>query len=943
MKIRTYLPCSLALVVVLAGLQAPAWAAVDRDRSQAFYEEALEHFKSERITEATIQLRNALQQDPGNLPARILLGQALLAEDQARHAIKELEKARELGADENLVLIPLAQAYMAVAEPERVLTSMVSDGHKPQVDGELKIIQAEAYMVMGELKGAEEELIAASVLLPVDPRPLLGRAQIAMAREDRAKADKLMDQATRLAPESADVWMFKAIMHRDSGEFEQAAKAFERVLELRPVSVRALTARAAMWMDIGRVDAAKADLDKARGLQADSLEATYLRTLIMFREGKQEEARQMLRERADSIRQIKEDYRAKVPNTKLMLGVVAYFEGNYDEAITHLQAFLNVRSGHPGAKRYLASAYLEKQEWDNVIRLFRARPGEEPPNDPTTLSLLAEAYRARGDFKMAEQHYEAALQLAPDAAGLGVRLAMSRLDAGRARQAVADLERLVERFPDFGEARAQLARVYVKIGRTPDAREEIEALLKLAPDNAQLHNMAGAIALAAGDTAAARRYIDKASLLDAQLILPKLNLARLELMEGHMPRAETRYRSLLEEHPFHVEAGLELADLLIGQGEYSEAEERIGRVLETEPGNFKAHLAKLRALRARGAEAATLQAGAYELEKNFPERPEASLAVAEVYADTGDAGQARVHVRRAVEKAEFDTDVLLRASRLQQRLGDGNGALWALTKARQASPANREVGTALVGVLLELRDFEQARALLDELKETHGEMPSVLVAEGDWLMAYERFDEAIVNYARAFEISPNPASVRTLFRARIIADDFSTAEQLVRQWISEHPKDIGTRRMYAHALLNRQQWDAARRVYEGIREAGFEDVLLLNNLASLYQMQGDKRALPTIKLAYEQAPEDPAVIDTYGWILTESGKPAEGLALLREAFARSSTSPEIRYHISVALMKLGRHDQAREELEAALDTGKPFAGEDTARAMLTRLRSAAVD
>ena len=46
----------------------------------------------------------------------------------------------------------------------------------------------------------------------------------------------------------------------------------------------------------------------------------------MFREGRGEEAREALRASADEIRSIKEGYRDKLPNTKLMLGVVAFFE-----------------------------------------------------------------------------------------------------------------------------------------------------------------------------------------------------------------------------------------------------------------------------------------------------------------------------------------------------------------------------------------------------------------------------------------------------------------------------------------------------------------------------------------------------------------------------------------------------------------------------------------
>ena len=82
------------------------------------------------------------------------------------------------------------------------------------------------------------------------------------------------------------------------------------------------------------------------------------------------------------------------------------------------------------------------------------------------------------------------------------------------------------------------------------------------------------------------------------------------------------------------------------------------------------------------------------------------------------------------------------------------------------------------------------------------------------------------------------------------------------------------------------------------------------------------------------------MLDTCGWILTQNDEPENGLALLREAFARSSTNPEVRYHIGVALRILGRDQEA---LEAAIDSGKTFTSEEDAVKLIQEFRVSLAD
>ena len=71
----------VAAVACAAGVIAftpPAEAALGTDESSKYYESALSYFNNGRFSEAVIQLKNALKEDPNNLPAHVLIGRVHL-------------------------------------------------------------------------------------------------------------------------------------------------------------------------------------------------------------------------------------------------------------------------------------------------------------------------------------------------------------------------------------------------------------------------------------------------------------------------------------------------------------------------------------------------------------------------------------------------------------------------------------------------------------------------------------------------------------------------------------------------------------------------------------------------------------------------------------------------------------------------------------------------
>jgi len=109
--------------VAIAAVVAGGFAYVSRDgglSAQEHYDRAVQ-FRDGKDTQATvIELKNALQIDPGHAPARWLLGLTYLETGNGAAAEKELERALEMDPENAEAAQHLSDVLLGMAQPERL-------------------------------------------------------------------------------------------------------------------------------------------------------------------------------------------------------------------------------------------------------------------------------------------------------------------------------------------------------------------------------------------------------------------------------------------------------------------------------------------------------------------------------------------------------------------------------------------------------------------------------------------------------------------------------------------------------------------------------------------------------------------------------------------------------------------------------------------------------
>ena len=155
--------------------------------------------------------------------------------------------------------------------------------------------------------------------------------------------------------------------------------------------------------------------------------------------------------------------------------------------------------------------------------------------------------------------------------------------------------------------------------------------------------------------------------------------------------------------------------------------------------------------------------------------------------------------------------------------------------------------------------------------------------------------------------------------------------------MAAHPQDLLVGAILADVRQQKGDLDGATQLYETLVEVAPGDVLLVNNLAVLYQIKGNPKAMELAEKAYELAPKAAPIKDTYGWILFEAGQFDRALVLLREAAAAMPDNAEVQYHLAAALVAKGQADEARALLKKALNGKLPDDKKAEAQKLLQRI------
>lgn len=930
---KRYRPHLLA-ALLCAGVFASATSHAADDASR-YYEDALIRYQKRDDAGAVIQLKNALKADPNFLAAHLLMGRAALRKGDYAAAEIALREAQKRGVSRAEYIVPLAELLLAIGRQRELLETLGTDDLPPGVRYELTLVRAKAQLELAQYPQATATAREAQALNPSQPGAVVLLSRIALQAGRADEAGLFAEQASSMAPTDSDAWGQRAAVAYARGQMQQALDAYDKAAQYGPENVEVLVGRGSALMDIGRMQEAKASLLQVAKVDPKEPRSAYLRAVIAESEGDRAGARKLLSEVVGLIDPLPRSVLTSRSHLALIAGLSHLSLGGAKKAKEYFELHIRFFPSQMAARKPLASLQIADGDAASAVTTLEPLLRSGGARDPEVLTLMASAYTRLKRPQQATELLEQAARLG-GSPQMQTSLGLSMLSGRQVDEGLARLRGALKQDPGQARASTALALAALREQQPRKAAELMEGVVKRDPANLAALNLLGVARAAAGEYSAARKAYDRALAGDADFDSVKLNLAKLDLAEGKPEQARARLDALLKQKPDSAAALYERAQIDIATGRNADALRGLEALRDKHRNHVDGRLTLIDLYVRMGELDKALEATKGS-SQGQPGYILIQNAMAQVQLARGDAAGARATLTSLTRVADFDPAAQYSIARLQMQAGNPDGAAYSLEKALQGDAGYLPAKIMQGELRLAEGQIEKAEARAQELLRTANAPADVFRFAGDVAAARGQWPVAIGHYRKALSGGAGVEVAGRLYEAHRRAGNAAQGRAAVEALLKERPRDVGLKLLLSQAQTDAGQLKEARATLEGVVKTHGDSAPVLNNLANLQWKLRDPVALQTAERAVKLAPTDPVVLDTYGWMLAQKGQSDAALRHLREARLRSPQNPEIRFHLAWVLARSGRMAEAREELEAAFQTGKTFPGLDQARALQTEL------
>ena len=256
---------------------------------------------------------------------------------------------------------------------------------------------------------------------------------------------------------------------------------------------------------------------------------------------------QRLLEKFEKLAQNQKGYESKLPQTYLALGISAYRQKQYDQAIEKFQKIAKDSDLYIQAKLLEAHCLAATEQGKTAIKLLgKLDAGKRQFEVLETQAKIADQLK---QYKESYRYLKKALAMKPDDAALLYRTAIAAEKLGRIQEAEKWLEQGIEQYPEKPDFYNALGYLWTDKNKNLDkAKRLLDKALRMAPNDAAILDSMGWLLFKKKNFVEAEKYLLKASTKssDKEILL---HLAELYHAQGKTEKTMEILRTLMPLYP----------------------------------------------------------------------------------------------------------------------------------------------------------------------------------------------------------------------------------------------------------------------------------------------------------------------------------------------------------------------------------------------------------
>lgn len=436
--------------------------------------------------------------------------------------------------------------------------------------------------------------------------------------------------------------------------------------------------------------------------------------------------------------------------------------------------------------------------------------------------------------------------------------------------------------------------------------------VEVNPDNTDARLTLGNLLSQAGNPVAAAPHLAAVLAAGGEANFTALAVAATRRGNEQVQRLMGALDSLLPDHPENTELMLSRAILLQHIESFDEALAQVRQVFDIDPAQKQAMVLEAQIRQHMGHKGASFKRLREAITQN-PDETKLRLQYARLLTRTN-LQAAREQFDILVADAPRDPNLLYSLALVSRELGDDERAKREFERLLTLDGRHNEAYFYLGRIYESEGDHQRAIEHFgkvmggSDFQNAHSRVAALLLTNNDF-EGHSRHFEALRERFPAFSESIYLLEADSLGRIQAYDRSHSALNQALKQL----PGNISL--LYARSMLSEKMDDLVTMEQDlrTIIASDPDNSTALNALGYTLANHTDryKEALELISQALELNPDEPAILDSMGWVKFHLGDLDSALDYLQRAF-KAFPDPEVAAHLGEVLWKQGEQESARE-------------------------------